>query len=102
MPMSWPKQELCAKRTFTWGKKIHSFVKKKTILRASETNKAGPLSLALPELGPSSLTPWLLYDIACVGQRANGRRYDSLPGASWSPAGKHLSPQSESEVVFIL
>lgn len=39
------------------GKKIHSFEEKKTVLRASETNEAGPLSLALPELGPPSLAP---------------------------------------------
>lgn len=81
---------------FSGGKKIHSFVEKKTILRASEG------FLALPKLGPSNPAPWLPYEIACVGQRANGRRYDSLPSASWSPAGRHLFPQSVSEVVFIL
>lgn len=44
-------------------KKIHYFVEKKTILRASETNKVGPLFLALPKLGPSSPTPCSLAPI---------------------------------------
>lgn len=59
--MPWSKQELnkiCQEDHFHLEKKKNrSFVEKKTIFRASGTNTVGALFLALPKLGPSSLTP---------------------------------------------